>query len=84
MSKNSSYGLNNTFRAIKPLSNRGEPTVRLEHRGKITKKSNIFSVIAPALFNGLPAKMRNPLTTEKQFKVLVKKHTCTVNLLPEH
>ena len=84
ISTNSSFGLNNIFKTIKPTSNRGGPTVRIEHKSKINKKSDIFSVIAPALFNGLPAKMRNPLTIDKQFKILVKKHSCTVNLLPEH
>ena len=59
----SSAGLNNIFKVTKSRNPRLKPTLRLDHKGKSTEASNIFSVSALQLFNNLPAELKHPLLT---------------------
>ena len=83
-SNKSSEGLNNMFKVFKPQNQRGEPTSRVEHKGKSNKKNDTFSVNASVLFNSQTQDMKNPLLTIKRFKSKLKKVSRETNLLPTH
>ena len=82
--KKSSEGINNLFKVTTPRQHRALPTMRLHHRGPLTRQPNVFSSHAEELFNELPDFLKNPALTINQFKRHIKIHTRETNLLKEH
>ena len=84
LNKESSTKLNETFSYIKPRNPRATTSTRITHKGNHARKENIFSTQAVKLFNDLPPILKDPTITSKKFKVKLKKHTRTTNLLTQH
>ena len=80
----SSSDLNNAFTLSQPPNQRTGPAIRVNHRGKINKANNTFSVQASMLFNKLPTELRSPILSTVKFKKQLKAHILTTNHLTMH
>ena len=80
----SSTDLNKAFIISQPPNQRSGPAIRVNHRGKINKTNNTFTVQAPMLFNRLPIELRNPILTTEKFKKQKKTHILKTNHLTMH
>ena len=84
INQKSSNQLNRTFQVTKPNNPRQTTAPRLSHKGKITRKSNVFSAYAVKFYNELPTHLKDPDLTTGQFKTKIKTHCRTQNLLKQH
>ena len=84
ISSNSSVGMNSLFRVTKPSSERRNKGLRVDHRGPRNRSNMHFSANAAITYNKLPLYLREISLTTKQFKIKLKKHIKTTNLLAHH
>ena len=84
ISQKSSHDLNLMFQKSKQRSDRLAMSTRIDHKGKATRKTNIFSVKASDMYNKLPQELRANSLTDKQFKDKLKVYTKTIYLLQKH
>ena len=77
----SSTDLSKAFIISQPPNQRSGPAIRVNHRGKINKTNNTFTVQASMLFNRLPIELRNPILTTEKFKKQLKTHILKTNHL---
>ena len=84
ISAKSSAGLNDLFKKTTALHARKHQIIRIQHKGKATCTTNIFSTNAPQLFNSLPAGLKHPQLTTNQFKTKLKNITLAGNRLQAH
>ena len=84
ISSNSSVGMNSLFRVTKPSSERRNKGLRVDHRGPLNRSNMHFSANAAITYNKLPPYLREISLTTKQFKIKLKKHIKTTNLLAHH
>ena len=80
----SSKSVNQMFRQSIQKHNRGLEVIRMDFNGNVSRKSNSFDVQVVEEFNNLPKHLRSPTLTSQKFKILLKKHILTTNLLVKH
>ena len=84
ISGEASTGINSLFKITRPPEGNRNSGLRISHRGKATRAATTFSANAANAFNELPAHLRGPELTTRQFKYKLKGYIKNTLKLPHH
>ena len=80
----SSQGISRMFNISKPPTSSRRQILRIDFKGNKSRTATTFSVNATEQFNMLPNELKNPATTQNQFKRNIKQHAMSSLHLSQH